>query len=141
MNPGDGPGSTPPPRLRMVRQPYLLDRLVLEPSVSSKDTLLCVYLSELGTAVAAFTLTAQESRSVRSWNEAVKKAQVGLANARASQVLSQCMFFSYIFIQIFLGKRLITIIWWDLFYFINCVVFAVEYIYYLNWTIYRNTNI
>ena len=88
MNPGDGHGSTPPPRLRMVRQPYLLDRLVLEPSVSSKDTLLCVYLSELGTAVAAFTLTAQESRLARTWNETVKKAQVGLANARASQVLS-----------------------------------------------------
>ena len=48
-------------KVRVIRQPYIVDRLVMQEG--AKDAaLLCIYLNEYQLATAAFTLYCSESR-------------------------------------------------------------------------------
>ncbi|XP_075162523.1 uncharacterized protein LOC142235152 isoform X2 [Haematobia irritans] len=56
--------------LKVIRQPYLTDRLVVQ---HSNNILSCVYLNEFQVAVNAFTLQCSEAKN---WYEALKRAKM-----------------------------------------------------------------
>uniref|UniRef100_A0A1I8NPN4 DH domain-containing protein n=1 Tax=Stomoxys calcitrans TaxID=35570 RepID=A0A1I8NPN4_STOCA len=56
--------------LKVIRQPYLTDRLVVQ---HSNNILSCVYLNEFQVAVNAFTLHCSEAKN---WYEALKRAKM-----------------------------------------------------------------
>ncbi|XP_049769413.1 pleckstrin homology domain-containing family G member 5 [Schistocerca cancellata] len=67
--------------LRVVRPPYLVERLRVAELPSGLGVAV-VYLSEWRTAVHAFTLSSNDPRTVRVWVEAVQRAQDLYATAR-----------------------------------------------------------
>ncbi|XP_053954447.1 uncharacterized protein LOC128860751 isoform X3 [Anastrepha ludens] len=56
--------------LKVVRQPYLTDRLVIQ---QSNNILNCVYLNEFQVAITAFTLQCSEAKN---WYESLKRAKM-----------------------------------------------------------------
>ncbi|NXF30430.1 PKHG5 protein, partial [Nyctibius bracteatus] len=61
-------------RTKVVRQPLLMDKVVCR-ELRDPGSFLLVYLSELGSAVAAYTFQASGQSLCRSWVEAVRNAQ------------------------------------------------------------------
>jgi hypothetical protein len=64
--------------VKVIRQPYLIDRLIV--CDVSKDTgsnagLACIYLNEFRVTACAFTLHSSESKVIKSWKEQLNKAK------------------------------------------------------------------
>ena len=62
-------------RVRVLRPPYLVERLVVQELAREPPTLACVYLNEYKVATAAFLLTSPEPKLVKTWADMIRKAQ------------------------------------------------------------------
>ncbi|XP_043201509.1 pleckstrin homology domain-containing family G member 5-like isoform X3 [Amphibalanus amphitrite] len=79
-------------KVRVIRQPYVIDRLVVQEG--TKDAaLLCVYLNEYQLATAAFTLYCSDSRHCKNWVDSVKKAQEKYREARLATINQEYVFY------------------------------------------------
>ena len=67
----------------MIRPPWLVDRLVVTELTRDAAGLALVYLNELGTASAAFSLHAPEAKQSKLWLDHLRKAQLLYAEAKA----------------------------------------------------------
>lgn len=76
-------------RVKVIRQPYIVDRLVtVDVTKDSSTCLACVYLNEYKIAVAAFTLHGSENKLVRSWKDSLEKANNLYQEAKMATVCS-----------------------------------------------------
>jgi pleckstrin domain-containing family G protein 5 len=76
-------------RVKVIRQPYIVDRLVtVDVTRDSSTCLACVYLNEYKIAVAAFTLHGSENKLVRSWKDSLEKANTLYQEAKMATVCS-----------------------------------------------------
>ncbi|XP_037074686.1 pleckstrin homology domain-containing family G member 5-like [Pollicipes pollicipes] len=79
-------------KVRVIRQPYVIDRLLVQEA--AKDAaLLCVYLNEYQSATAAFTLYCSEAKHCKSWVDWVKKAQEKYREARLATINQEYVFY------------------------------------------------
>ncbi|CAG0924762.1 unnamed protein product, partial [Notodromas monacha] len=82
-------------KFKVVRQPFLVERLVIK-ELSGRDNaaLAVVYLSEFKTATSAFILQAVDAKSCKVWCDCFRKARdnyveaKSAATSKASQVMS-----------------------------------------------------
>jgi len=79
-------------KVRVIRQPYVIDRLLVQEG-SKESALLCIYLNEYQSATAAFTLYCSESRHCKSWLEWVRKAQEKYREARLATINQEYVFY------------------------------------------------
>ena len=79
-------------RVKVIRQPYIVDRLVVvEASRDNTASLACVYLNEYRIAVAAFTLYGEGkegNRLVRQWKDSLEKANSQFQEAKLASACS-----------------------------------------------------
>ncbi|XP_030757570.1 pleckstrin homology domain-containing family G member 5 isoform X1 [Sitophilus oryzae] len=68
--------------MRVIRQPYLVDRLVIHELNRETPSLAVIYRNEFDMAVAAFILQSNDSRKIKGWKEGIAKAQVLYAQAK-----------------------------------------------------------
>ena len=68
----------------MIRPPCMVDRLVVMELARDPAALGVVYLNELGTASAAFSLHAPEAKQSKVWLDQIRKAQELYREAKAS---------------------------------------------------------
>jgi hypothetical protein len=54
--------------LRVVRQPYLVDRLIVQELSRDSPTIALVYLNEFRTATAAFMLSSSDPKLIKVYN-------------------------------------------------------------------------
>jgi pleckstrin domain-containing family G protein 5 len=71
-------------RVKVIRPPSLVDRLVVIELTRDPAGLGLVYLNELGTASAAFSLHASEPKQSKIWLEQLRKAQEMYREAKAA---------------------------------------------------------
>lgn len=71
-------------RVKVIRPPCLVDRLVVIELARDPAGLGLVYLNELGTASAAFSLHASEQKQSKVWLEHLRKSQELYREAKAS---------------------------------------------------------
>ncbi len=71
-------------RVKVIRPPFLVDRLVVIELSKDPAGLGLVYLNELGTASAALSLHASEPKLSKVWLEHLRKAQELYREARAT---------------------------------------------------------
>ncbi|GAB6031283.1 hypothetical protein CHUAL_009083 [Chamberlinius hualienensis] len=69
-------------RMKVIRQPYLVDRLEVHELSKEPSGVFLVYLNELKVAITAFTLHSSESKL---WLENLRKAQEHYKEAKATQ--------------------------------------------------------
>lgn len=58
--------------LKVIRQPYMTDRIVTQ---MKDNSIYCVYLNEFNTAVSAFTLQNVETKVVKHWHDTLTKVK------------------------------------------------------------------
>jgi pleckstrin domain-containing family G protein 5 len=68
--------------MRVVRQPYLVDRLVISELQRETPSLAVVYKNEFDMAVAAFILQNNDSKKLKGWKDGIAKAQALYAQAK-----------------------------------------------------------
>jgi hypothetical protein len=75
-------------KMKIIRQPYMVDRLI--PREYNKDpcSFGLVYLNEYGTAVAALSLHGRDNKLVKQWLEQIKKANKLYTEAKAKADVS-----------------------------------------------------
>ncbi|GLV48672.1 dynein axonemal intermediate chain 2 [Carabus blaptoides fortunei] len=61
--------------MRVIRPPYLVDRLILQELSRETPSLALVYLNEFKTATAAFILQNNDMKKLKTWAECIRKAQ------------------------------------------------------------------
>ena len=71
-------------KVKVIRPPCLVDRLVVIELARDPAGLGLVYLNELGTASAAFSLHASEPKQSKVWSEHLRKAQELYREAKAA---------------------------------------------------------
>lgn len=76
-------------RVRVLRPPYLVERLVVQELPREPPTLACVYLNEYKVATTAFLLTSPEPKLVKTWADMIRKAQGLYAQVRNGFVSNQ----------------------------------------------------
>ncbi|XP_054270419.1 pleckstrin homology domain-containing family G member 5-like isoform X2 [Macrosteles quadrilineatus] len=69
-------------RFRVLRQPYLVERLVVQELPRDSATLAVVYLSEYRVPCGAFLLTSPDPKMLKNWSTQIKKAQDLYARAK-----------------------------------------------------------
>lgn len=69
-------------RVRVLRPPYLVERLVVQELPRDPPTLACVYLNEYKVATTAFLLSSPEAKLVKTWHDSIRKAQGLYAQAK-----------------------------------------------------------
>jgi pleckstrin domain-containing family G protein 5 len=69
-------------KMKVIRQPYAVDRLLVRDLSKDPGAFGLVYLNEYGTASAALTLHSSEPKLVKVWTEHIKKAQKLYAEAK-----------------------------------------------------------
>ncbi|XP_034237361.1 pleckstrin homology domain-containing family G member 5 isoform X2 [Thrips palmi] len=69
-------------RVRVLRPPYLVERLVVQELPRDPPTLACVYLNEYKVATTAFLLSSPEAKVVKTWNDMIRKARGLYAQAK-----------------------------------------------------------
>uniref|UniRef100_A0A0A9Y6M9 Pleckstrin homology domain-containing family G member 5 n=1 Tax=Lygus hesperus TaxID=30085 RepID=A0A0A9Y6M9_LYGHE len=67
-------------QLKIIRPPYLVNRLVVQELSRETPTLAVVYLSEYGTAISAFLLVTPDSKVIKNFVMNIRRAE-GLYNA------------------------------------------------------------
>ncbi|KAG5879827.1 hypothetical protein JTB14_028090 [Gonioctena quinquepunctata] len=68
--------------MRVVRQPYLVDRLVVSELHRETPSLAVIYKNEFDMAVAAFILQNNDAKKIKGWKDGIAKAQSLYAQAR-----------------------------------------------------------
>ncbi|XP_056648248.1 pleckstrin homology domain-containing family G member 5 isoform X1 [Diorhabda sublineata] len=68
--------------MRVIRQPYLVDRLVVSELHRETPSLAVIYKNEFDMAVAAFILQNNDAKKIKGWKEGISKAQTLYAQAR-----------------------------------------------------------
>ncbi|XP_063917927.1 pleckstrin homology domain-containing family G member 5-like isoform X1 [Zophobas morio] len=68
--------------MRVVRQPYLVDRLVVSELQRETPSLAVIYKNEFDMAVAAFILQNNDSKKLKGWKDGIAKAQALYAQAK-----------------------------------------------------------
>ncbi|XP_023703867.1 pleckstrin homology domain-containing family G member 5 [Cryptotermes secundus] len=61
--------------VRVVRQPYMVDRLIVQELARDSPSIALVYLNEFRTATAAFVLSSSEPKLIKNWVDGIRKAQ------------------------------------------------------------------
>ncbi|XP_025830942.1 uncharacterized protein LOC108742195 isoform X2 [Agrilus planipennis] len=61
--------------MRVIRQPYVIDRLVISELNRETPSLACIYKNEFDMAVAAFILQNNDAKKLKVWKESIMKAQ------------------------------------------------------------------
>lgn len=61
--------------MRVIRQPYLVDRLVIQELNRETPSLAVIYRNEFDMAVAAFILQNNDAKKLKGWKEGIAKAQ------------------------------------------------------------------
>lgn len=67
--------------IKIIRQPYIVDRLIVTELVRDSTVMGLVYLNEFDMATAAFTLQS-DSKKVKTWIEAIRKTQKAYRQAK-----------------------------------------------------------
>lgn len=75
-------------RVRVLRPPYLVARLVVQELPRDPPTLAVVYLNEYKVATTAFLLSSPEAKLVKTWAEMIRKAQGLYAEAKLAAASS-----------------------------------------------------
>ncbi|XP_052122364.1 pleckstrin homology domain-containing family G member 5 isoform X2 [Frankliniella occidentalis] len=75
-------------RVRVLRPPYLVERLVINELARDQPTLACVYLNEYKVVVSAFLLTSADGKVIKRWAEDIRKAQRLYAQAKEAGATS-----------------------------------------------------
>ncbi|XP_015835650.1 pleckstrin homology domain-containing family G member 5 isoform X2 [Tribolium castaneum] len=68
--------------MRVVRQPYLVDRLVVSELQRETPSLAIIYKNEFDMAVAAFILQNNDAKKIKGWKDGIAKAQALYAQAK-----------------------------------------------------------
>ncbi|XP_069690836.1 pleckstrin homology domain-containing family G member 5-like isoform X2 [Periplaneta americana] len=68
--------------VKVIRQPYLVDRLIVQELQKDSQGIALVYLNEFRTATAGFILSSSEPKLIKSWIDSIKKAQELYAAAK-----------------------------------------------------------
>ncbi|XP_074040485.1 uncharacterized protein isoform X2 [Leptinotarsa decemlineata] len=68
--------------MRVIRQPYLVDRLVVSELNRETPSLAVIYKNEFDMAVAAFILQNNDAKKIKGWKDGIAKAQTLYAQAR-----------------------------------------------------------
>ncbi|XP_076256020.1 uncharacterized protein LOC143193589 isoform X2 [Rhynchophorus ferrugineus] len=68
--------------MRVIRQPYLVDRLVIHELNRETPSLAVIYRNEFDMAVAAFILQSNDSKKIKGWKDGIAKAQILYSQAR-----------------------------------------------------------
>ncbi|XP_075213520.1 uncharacterized protein LOC142319765 isoform X3 [Lycorma delicatula] len=69
-------------KVRVLRQPFLVERLVVQELSREHPTLALVYLTEYRVPCAAFLLMSSDTKLIKNWLSAIKKAQDLYASAK-----------------------------------------------------------
>lgn len=67
--------NNPEARMKIIRQPFIVDRLLVSEINKDNLSLAVVYLNEYQVASAAFTLHSTESKALKVWKEQIAKAK------------------------------------------------------------------
>lgn len=70
-------------KLKVIRQPYVVDRILTREFVKDACAFGLVYLNEFGTADAALSLHGHESKLVKLWLENIRNARRLYLTAKA----------------------------------------------------------
>ncbi|KAJ8981834.1 hypothetical protein NQ317_004784 [Molorchus minor] len=68
--------------MRVIRQPYLVDRLVVSELHRETPSIAIIYKNEFDMAVAAFVLQNNDARKIKGWKDGIAKAQALYAQAK-----------------------------------------------------------
>ena len=80
-------------RVKVIRPPCLVDRLVVTELTRDPAGLALIYLNELGTASAAFSLHAPEAKQSKVWLDHIRKAQELYRNAKLAAVQADQLYY------------------------------------------------
>ena len=76
-------------RVKVIRPPFLVDRLVIAELTRDPAGLALIYLNELGTVSAAFSLHAPEAKQSKFWLDHIRKSQELYREAKAAAAVIQ----------------------------------------------------
>ncbi|KAL1497170.1 hypothetical protein ABEB36_008171 [Hypothenemus hampei] len=68
--------------MKVIRQPYLVDRLVVQELNRETPSLAVIYRNEFDMAVAAFILQSNDTKKIKGWKDGIAKAQSLYAQAK-----------------------------------------------------------
>ncbi|KAJ9582072.1 hypothetical protein L9F63_003574, partial [Diploptera punctata] len=74
--------------VKVVRQPYMVDRLIVQELTRDSPSIALVYLNEFRTATAAFVLSSSEPKIPKSWVDGIRKAQELYAAAKQATAVN-----------------------------------------------------
>ncbi|XP_045471611.1 pleckstrin homology domain-containing family G member 5 isoform X1 [Harmonia axyridis] len=77
--------------MRVVRQPYLVDRLVVSELNKETPSLGLIYKNEFDMAVAAFILQNNDPKKIKGWRDGISKAQSLYAQARQMSYVDESL--------------------------------------------------
>lgn len=75
----------------MIRQPYVVDRILTREFVKDGSAFGLVYLNEFGTADAAMSLHCHESKLVKLWLENIRNARRLYLTAKAKANVNKAL--------------------------------------------------
>jgi len=84
-------------KMKVIRQPFVVDRLVTREFTKDTCSFGLVYLNEYGTASAALSFHSNEPKAVKMWLEHIKKAHKLYVEAKGRASVSHfcCMLYEY----------------------------------------------
>lgn len=77
--------------VRVVRQPYLVDRLIVSELNKETPSLGVIYKNEFDMAIAAFILQNNDSKKLKGWKEGISKAQMLYAQAKQMNYIDESL--------------------------------------------------
>ncbi|XP_044750669.1 pleckstrin homology domain-containing family G member 5 isoform X2 [Coccinella septempunctata] len=77
--------------MRVVRQPYLVDRLVVSELNKETPSLGLIYKNEFDMAVAAFILQNNDPKKIKGWKDGINKAQTLYAQAKQMSYVDESL--------------------------------------------------
>ncbi|KRT83101.1 hypothetical protein AMK59_3602 [Oryctes borbonicus] len=77
--------------MRVIRQPYLVDRLDVTDLNKETPTLALIYKNEFNMPVAAFILQNNDAKKLKSWKESIAKAQSLYSQAKQPTYLEESL--------------------------------------------------
>ncbi|ENN78682.1 hypothetical protein YQE_04854, partial [Dendroctonus ponderosae] len=75
--------------MRVIRQPYLVDRLVVQELTRETPSLAIIYRNEFDLAVAAFILQNNDVKKIKGWKDGILKAQSLYAQAKQTSYTAE----------------------------------------------------
>ena len=78
--------------MKIIRQPFIVDRLLVSEINKDNQSLAVVYLNEYHVASAAFTLHSTESKALKVWKEQIAKAKDTYETAKSHSRYWQTQF-------------------------------------------------